>query len=84
MRDRTRDYKGRKIKFFDYVNGAVISLSDIKNIAEQCGYDKDSVVFWHKYGLTLEKVRLVGSNIEAAKVVTCIPKDRVNEIYLNI
>ncbi|KAH0712686.1 hypothetical protein KY289_008645 [Solanum tuberosum] len=50
-------------------------------MAEQCGYDKESVVFWHKYGLTLYKVRLVGSNIEVAKFATCIPKDRVIEIY---
>nr|AAT40523.2 Mutator transposable element, putative [Solanum demissum] len=50
-------------------------------MAEQCGYDKESVVFWHKYGLNSYMVRLVGSNMEAAKVVTCIPKDRVVEIY---
>ncbi|KAG5622170.1 hypothetical protein H5410_007388 [Solanum commersonii] len=50
-------------------------------MAEQCGYEKESVVFWHKYGLTSYKVQLVGSNMEAAKVVTCIPKDRVVEIY---
>ncbi|KAH0706528.1 hypothetical protein KY285_011063 [Solanum tuberosum] len=50
-------------------------------MAEQCGYDKKSVVFWHKYGLNSYKVQLVGSNMEAVKVVTCIPKDRVVEIY---
>lgn len=66
---------------FDYVDNTMINLIDLKNMAEQCGYDKESVVFWHKYGLTSYKVQLVGSNMEAAKVVTCIPKDRVVEIY---
>ncbi|OIT23702.1 PREDICTED: uncharacterized protein LOC109216544 [Nicotiana attenuata] len=50
-------------------------------MAEQCGYDKESVVFWYKYGLDLYKVRLVGSNTEAARVATCVPKERVVEIY---
>ncbi|KAH0771153.1 hypothetical protein KY290_015134 [Solanum tuberosum] len=89
VRGPTRGYIGGKVVFFDYVNRTMISLSDFKNMAEQCGYDKESVVFWHKYGLTLYKVRLVGSNIEVAKFATCIPKDRrhekndVNQDYVN-
>ncbi|KAH0745850.1 hypothetical protein KY285_007507 [Solanum tuberosum] len=81
VRGPTRGYIGGKVVFFDYVNRTMISLSDFKTMAEQCGYDKESVVFWHKYSLTLYKVRLVGSNIEVAKLATCIPKDRVIEIY---
>ena len=59
----------------------MINLIDFKNMEEQCGYDKEYVVFWHKYGLNTYNVRLVGSNMEAAKVVTYIPKDRVVQIY---
>ncbi|KAH0654110.1 hypothetical protein KY289_031788 [Solanum tuberosum] len=81
VRSSTRGYIGGKIEYFDYVDSTMINLIYFKNMAEQCGYDKESVVFWHKYGLNSYMVRLVGSNMEAAKVVTCIPKDRVVEIY---
>ncbi|XP_060194801.1 uncharacterized protein LOC132624000 [Lycium barbarum] len=81
VRTPARGYIGGKVEYFDYVNGTTIKLSDFKNMAEQCNYEKEPVVFWDKYGLNLYKVRLVGSNTEATRVATCIPKDRVVEIY---
>ncbi|XP_049399742.1 uncharacterized protein LOC125863780 [Solanum stenotomum] len=50
-------------------------------MAEICGYDNESVAFWHKYGRLGEKMRLVSTDFEANLVFRNIPRDRVIEVY---
>ncbi|KAH0689409.1 hypothetical protein KY289_016767 [Solanum tuberosum] len=76
-----KHYFGGRVQFIDHVDVSEIKLSQFKNMAEICGYDNESVAFWHKYGRLGEKMRLVSTDFEANLVFRNIPRDRVIEVY---
>ncbi|KAG5570164.1 hypothetical protein H5410_059930 [Solanum commersonii] len=45
-----KHYFGGRVQFIDHVDVSEIKFSQFKNMAEICGYDNESVTFWHKYG----------------------------------
>ncbi|KAH0733751.1 hypothetical protein KY285_009458 [Solanum tuberosum] len=74
-------YFGGRVQFIDHVDVSEIKLYQFKNMAEICGYDNESVAFWHKYGKLGEKMRHVSTDFEANLVFRNIPRDRVIEVY---
>lgn len=49
-------------------------------MAAICGYDNDSVGFWHKYGRFGERIKLISTDLEANLVFTNIRVDRIIEV----
>jgi len=76
-----KHYFGGHVQFIDHVDVSEIKLYQFKNMAEICGYDNESVAFWHKYGRLGEKMRLVSTDFKANLVCRNIPRDKVIEVY---
>ncbi|OIT18749.1 hypothetical protein A4A49_64145, partial [Nicotiana attenuata] len=50
-------------------------------MAELCGYERDSVTFWHKCGRYGNRMRLVSTDVEATVISKNIPDHKVVEVY---
>nr|XP_033516971.1 uncharacterized protein LOC117281233 isoform X3 [Nicotiana tomentosiformis] len=44
----TKHYVGAVVDYFDYVKPTYINMTELRKMAEICGYVNDSVIFWHK------------------------------------
>ncbi|XP_033509058.1 uncharacterized protein [Nicotiana tomentosiformis] len=75
-----RHYVGGRVQFIDYVDILEMKLSQFKTMVAICGYDNDSVAFWHKYGRFSERMRLISTDLEDNLVSTNIHVDRIIEV----
>nr|XP_016508646.1 PREDICTED: uncharacterized protein LOC107826208 [Nicotiana tabacum] len=77
----SRYYLGGRVDFIDYVNYTELNLSQFKSMAELCGYERDSVTFWHKCGRYGNRMRLVSTDVEATVISKNIPDHKMVELY---
>ncbi|KAL3651611.1 hypothetical protein CASFOL_004613 [Castilleja foliolosa] len=65
-----RNYKGGSSDYFDHVDGDMLGLIELKDIAEQLGYNADKVKFWHQFGESLESdVKQLETDIDVYSIL---------------
>nr|XP_016485384.1 PREDICTED: uncharacterized protein LOC107805815 [Nicotiana tabacum] len=60
----TKHYVGAVVDYFDYVKPTDINMTELRKMAEICGYVNDSVIFWHKCGKFGNILRLLSTEVE--------------------
>ncbi|KAL3625369.1 hypothetical protein CASFOL_030823 [Castilleja foliolosa] len=71
-----RNYKGGSTYYFDHVDGDMLGLIELRDFAEQLGYNADKVKFWHQFGESLEKdAKLVETDVDVYSILKNPPSN---------
>ncbi|KAL3640152.1 hypothetical protein CASFOL_015120 [Castilleja foliolosa] len=69
-----RNYEGGSCDFFDHVDGDMLGLIELKDFAEQLGYDAVNLRFWHQFGENLEtSAKLLETDVDVYSIIKYPP-----------